>query len=406
VRRRRSPIRFSPFSLNLGREKTMKLVQAIGERLHASRVNVDPVQPSIRVSRLLDPLDAEAWNAFAHLQPGDTVVQTTAWVAAKRRLGFDAEHVVWRQGGDIVGGAHIIIRRFAPFGAVGYVSRGPLLKDSDESSAAQGVEVIERAARQVGVTLLIVQPAEGGEAVEAALDAQGYHGNAPEVATTATIRLDLRQGADELLARMSKSVRRHISASQRNGRVTTRLVDGADLDLFHQLHAASAERQGFTPISIDYLRAHWEALAANGWMRLLLTEIDGEPVVGKWVTAFGDSVVLRIHGWNGKAAEYYPNEATYWWVIRWARDNGFRYCDFGGISRAAGLALASDAAGAKSLLNSRDAFKYRFGGRVVLLPRPRFKVLQPLAAPLVHTALRLLDNSRWAPRLMAMLRAG
>jgi CelD/BcsL family acetyltransferase involved in cellulose biosynthesis len=355
---------------------------------------------------VLEPTGADPWDAFVASCRGGSISQTSAWAAAKRRLGFESIAVVDRDGEMIRGGAEIIVRRFSPLGAIGYVAGGPVLKDVDERSVAASIALIERAARAAGVTALIVQPPEGGEAAAAPLAEAGYIADSPPVAPTATVRLDLRQDMDRLLARMGRSKRQTMRRFADNARLRLRAGDAADITLFAKLHAASAERQGFKPRSVSFLRAHWDALAPWGWVRMLFAEVDGEAVAGAWLTTFGASVIPRLSGWNGKGASDHPTEACDWGGICWARDNGFRYYDFGGFDRAIAEELLAGKPFPKARQHSPDGFKHRFGGDVVLLPLPWLKVLQPLARPLVHAALHAVGRGRWAARLSARLRSG
>jgi hypothetical protein len=347
-----------------------------------------------------------AWNAFAGLQPGDTVVQTTAWSEAKRRLGYDVAHAVVGSAAAVSGGAQIVIRRLGPLAAVGYVARGPLLEGRDEAAIARGLEAVEGVARAAGVSLLVVQPPETGESIEAMLDRRGYSADALEVAPTATLRIDLGQDEQQILAGMSATRRRHLRAIERSGRLRLRLGGEADLEPFHRLHAATAARQDFEPMSLTYLRAHWEALAPSGWVRLVLAELDGAPIAGVWLTAFGDSLIYRLGGWAGDGGEHHPNEACHWWAVRWGRQQGFRWYDTGGISRSIAELLVAGTPMPPTLQHSPAWFKRQFGGAAVLLPTPRLKVFNPLARPLAHTALRLLRRRPLTGRVVGWLRGG
>lgn len=350
------------------------------------------------------PLPDVAWDAFACSQPGDTVLQTTAWSAAKCRLGYAVAAASIHDGERLCGGAQIVVRRFGPLGAVGYVARGPLLAGRDEPAIERGLERVEEVARAAGVSLLVVQPPEGGEPIEAVLDRRDYHTDALEVAPTATMRIDLRQDEERILAGMSATRRRHLRRIGKDCRLTLRAGGAVDLELFQRLHAATAARQGFEPMSLRYLRAHWEALAPQGWVRLVLAELDGEAVAGLWLTAFGDSLIYRLGGWTGAAAELRPNEACHWWAMRSGRQEGFRWYDLGGISRSFVELMLAGAAPSAEMQQSPAWFKRQFGGELVLLPQPRLKVFNPVTRPLVHAAMRLARRSPLMHRIAGWVR--
>ena len=130
---------------------------------------------------------------------------------------------------------------------------------------------------------LIVQPPEGGHEIEALLAARGYTQDAPDVAPSATMRIDLSQDLDRVLAAMSSSTRRQIRRSQKLG-VEVRMGGPDDVELFHSLYAATACRQRFEPLSLGYVRAQWEALAPSELVQMFFASHEGRVLAAVWLT--------------------------------------------------------------------------------------------------------------------------
>jgi lipid II:glycine glycyltransferase (peptidoglycan interpeptide bridge formation enzyme) len=298
-----------------------------------------------------------------------------------------------------------VVKRLGLLGGIGYIARGPILGDGQADQAESLMDQIHGWCRANRVRHLIVQAGEHAEAIEQALMGRDYIGNAPAVAPTATLRIDLRQSVDQILGGMSAARRRDLRLAERSG-VTTRIGGDADLDVFCAMHEATAHRQDFAPLSRSYLRQQWSVLHPLGWLQLFIAHHEGKPIAGITVTAFGDRVTFRVAGWTGEAANLRSNAACHWSAIQWARRQGYRYYDFGDFDRKAAEALiaAPDAAGQHA--QSPEAFKHRFGGELVLLPEPRQFTFNPVARAVTRAAFGRLAGRSSFRRFIHRFRNG
>jgi lipid II:glycine glycyltransferase (peptidoglycan interpeptide bridge formation enzyme) len=351
-------------------------------------------------------LQAEQWDRFVLATAGGDLVQTTAWGQAKRALGFETCQVDLRRDGKIVAAALLVIKRFGPLGGIGYIARGPLVTGSEPESSARILAAVEQAARRRRVRHLIVQPPAGGEAIAGALADRGYAPEAPAVAPTATLRIDLAQPLDAILARMSSSKRKQIRRGEREG-VEIRLGGRADLDLFHRLHQGTARRQNFFPLSRSYLGHQWDALAARGCVQLVFACHQGRPLAGMWLTAFGDTATQRLSGYDLEGRQVQPTVACRWGAIRWAKAAGYRYYDFGGVDRgAAELMIAGETTLPEAFHRTPAAIKREFGGEPVLFPNASQLTFNPLVHALVRSTYPRLARYRSVDRLISRVRNG
>jgi lipid II:glycine glycyltransferase (peptidoglycan interpeptide bridge formation enzyme) len=365
------------------------------------RRNTSPGVPWLAASRS----EAEEWDAFVEAAPGGDLVQTAAWAETKRALGFEACLVLVRDGEALVGGGHIIIKRFGPLGGIGYMARGPLMAGEFSGRIPQVLDEIEQVARARRVRHLIIQPPEGGDEIEALLAARGYTQDAPAVAPSATMRIDLAPGLERILAAMSSSTRRQIRRSQKLG-VDVRMGDPDEVELFHSLYAATAHRQGFEPLSLAYLRRQWEVLAPDQRVQMIFASHEGRALAAVWLTAFGDTVTDRLAGWNGEGRHLHPNVTCCWAAVRWAKARGYRYYDFSGIPRPDAELLVRGEPLPETFHRSPGAFKREFGASPVLLPLASQITFNPVARFLVRSVCPSLfrpDSIRW---LVQRLRSG
>ena len=368
--------------------ETIDLAGALPFRIHERLAGGDGAAVAPALTAELP--EADPWDQFVVAAPGGDLVQTDVWIKAKCLLGFETCRVVLREGDRLIGGAQIVLKRFGPLGAVGYIARGPLIASDRAADGARLLDEIERTARARGVRHIIVQPPQGGDSVIAELQRRGYAPDAPAVAPNATLLIDLSQSLDQILAGMSRGTRGRVRRSQKAG-VETAIGSRSDIDTFHQLHETSARRQGFASLSQSYLQHQWNVLHPTGSVLLILALSEGRPIAGIWLTAFGQTVVYRLPGWNGQDSGLQPNIACHWRAIQWAKQKGYRYYDLGGIDRRVAELLANRQPIPEVFLRSPGAFKIGFGGHPFLFPRAWHFTFVPfghVAAQLAYAGLR------------------
>jgi hypothetical protein len=127
--------------------------------------------------------------------------------------------------------------------------------------------------------------------IDQAMTAAVFHTVGPSVAPDATIHLDLRQSDAELSKSMTYRTRHNIRKT-----INAHLEIGRDRDVavFHRLHAATAERQGFAPISIKDLQAQYDLLARSGFCTIFVAGYKGVPVAGLWLTRFAGTITFKL----------------------------------------------------------------------------------------------------------------
>jgi lipid II:glycine glycyltransferase (peptidoglycan interpeptide bridge formation enzyme) len=359
-----------------------------------------PSQIEIRVNEVDSALSE--WDTFVGDSGGD-LVQTTMWGMSKRALGQDVVLVeARRRTGDLIGGALLIARRIGPGLRVGYVARGPVVAAGQGQITRIILEAVLSAARERRLAALIVQPETTD--LEEEFRSRGFLPGAPTVAADASVRIDLTRSDESLLEAMSSSRRRDIRKSSRE---PIDIIESDDIEAFHTLHKRTADRRGFPPLSLAYLRAQWNALAASGAVRLMLAMHNGRPVAAKWLTRFGGVVTSRLAGWDAAASgKLHVNVALHWAAMQRARAAGATSYDFGGLERSLAEAVLAGATLPEDVHRTPQFFKLQFGAAPILHPQARFVILNPAVHFLFGRVVALLLRSRVAARAAKRFRNG
>lgn len=315
------------------------------------------------------------WDAFVAEHEDPHFEQTAAWADAQGVRGWSCVRLLAARGDALVGGAQILERR-SRFGRVAYLNRGPLLAGDDPEAAAAVADELKRLCiRRRHRYLAVVPPYRGGTAADA-LARRGFvvrpPGFPPHSAMKATCVLDLQASEASLLAGMHETTRKRVRKAARLG-VQVDLGTGADVAVFEQLVVELCRRRGVTPNvqTGPFVARVWQEFSATGRAALFLARAGGRPVAAAFVIALGGWLRRWRRGWSGEHADLYPNNALDWAIIRWAKAQGLRWFDSGGIDTRLAERLVRGEPVPRDEDCGMSRYKLGFGGRILLPPADR-----------------------------------
>jgi lipid II:glycine glycyltransferase (peptidoglycan interpeptide bridge formation enzyme) len=325
----------------------------------------------IAVRHRPDHPELAAWDTFVAGTAGSDVSQLSAWARVRQVAGYDPVYVLARDDGEVVGGAQVLIRRIAMIGSVGYVPFGPVIRP-DLPHRAQVCQELGSALERLGGThgrVLFLQPPKDADDVSAELLRRGFRPSDAMVAPQASIRLDLSLDEEALRQRMNKRLRGWTNRWAERG-VTVRLGSREDLPLFTELHARTANYQGFKPLSLGYMETLYDALVTNGNIVVFVGQVDSRAVAVDLLTCCGGVLRDRLVGLDRSAqtSNLSVSGAVKWEAIRWAKANGFRWFDFGSLYLRTVKALLAGERLDPKMATGGDWFKISFGGEPYLNP--------------------------------------
>jgi lipid II:glycine glycyltransferase (peptidoglycan interpeptide bridge formation enzyme) len=327
------------------------------------------------------------------------VAQLSGWARVRGHVGMRALYVLATRAGRLQGGAQILVRRIRGLGDIGYIAYGPLVFSSVSRPEALH-EVLADQLLELGRTrlrMLVVQPPDGAEHSSAALLRRGFRPSRANIAPAATLRVDLEVSEDELRRKLSRRLRTWTNQWPARG-VTTRVASREDLPLLADLLAKTAEHQGFSAFDRQYLTGMYEELAPTGDCVAFVGEAAGRPVAMDIWTCCGGVLKLRLVGLDrgSEAANLNVPGAIRWAAMRWARDNGCRALDFGGIRDSSLHVLARGGPVDVEALDGPDRYKARFGGTLHRYPQP----VELISSPVLRTGYDVARGSEVGRRLI------
>lgn len=274
-----------------------------------------------------------AWDELVERSTGTDITQLSVWATIRAQAGFSPVYLFAYRDGRIVGGALLLHRRLLGVLTVGYLPYGPLVDRSAPAARVVTtglVDALTELARSW--TLTCIQPPEGAEDVSDALLARGFRASHVGIAPAGSYRLDLTPPLDHIRAGFSKRLKSWTNRWEAKG-VRVRRGDENDLPLLVELMTHTGLRQGFTPPTLEHLTILFRSLHSRGHAELFVGEVDGRPVSADLVTMIGGTVQGRRGGFDGSGAagKLSVPAAVRWEIIKWGKQQGLRWLDFGGL---------------------------------------------------------------------------
>lgn len=319
--------------------------------------------------------------------------QSPLWAGVK--IGWDYRLVLAEgPGGEITGGAGILIRRLPVFGNLMYCPRGPVCGSGDLDAMEQITQGVRALMREHRAFALRAEP-------DVPCDDPLWQGNMQRlgwrfrpirdsrdtVQPRSVFRLNLAGRTEEdILSGFHKKLRYNIRLAQRHGVTVT---EGArrDLDAFAALMSVTAARDGFTARDPVYYYRLWDALGEQR-VCLLLAHYEDELVAGGLFVHMGGKTWYLYGASSNEHRNMMPCPLLQWEAIRRALARGDSIFDLRGF-----LEITDETDPRGGLYR----FKRQFGGDLVRLVGEAYLTDAPLKYALYRRAERLYRVM--APRL-------
>jgi lipid II:glycine glycyltransferase (peptidoglycan interpeptide bridge formation enzyme) len=316
------------------------------------------------------PITRDEHLAFVGSRPSASFLQCPAWGQVKRE--WRSESLGWVDpDGKIVGAGLVLyrqvprVRRF-----LAYLPEGPLLDwHADDLHAwlqpmiahlkgrkAFGVrmgppvtarrwtaDTIKRAIAGGGVTRLPDLPPDqedaGATTVARHLTELGWLPPSPTAGFAVgqpryVFQVPLaHRSLDDVFAGFNQLWRRNVRKAEKAG---VEVIQGSydDLPAFHELYAATAERDRFTPRPLWYFQTMFDALRSEDpdRIRLYLARHDGDLLAAAIWVRVGSHAWYSYGASSDRKREVRPSNAIQWRMLRDAQDAGATVYDLRGIT--------------------------------------------------------------------------
>jgi lipid II:glycine glycyltransferase (peptidoglycan interpeptide bridge formation enzyme) len=180
-----------------------------------------------------------------------------------------------------------------------------------------------------------------------------------DVQPSQTIVLNLNNAEAEILAKMHAKTRYNIRLAEKKG--VKIIEDNKRVDEFLNLLKTTTERDKFRGHSDDYYRAL--ANFNSDFIKLFLAEYEGRTIAAGLFCFYGNTVTYMHGASSDSDRNIMAPYLLQWRVISLAKERGYKYYDFYGISATKWPGVTR--------------FKTGFGGEIVNYPGTFDYILRP-----------------------------
>jgi lipid II:glycine glycyltransferase (peptidoglycan interpeptide bridge formation enzyme) len=288
----------------------------------------------------VDRSTPDEWAQMIDLFSDANLYQTWSYGAVRwgRR---NLSHLVLKRGGEVFGMAQLRIVR-PPIVKLGmaYLRWGPLcelrgrpLDPEVVISMARALEDEYASQRRL---VLRVLPNALSCSPRAALYQSAFSGFKREPLTSAntyrTFILDLGPPLEELRRSLDAKWRNKLTQAEKKG---LRVVAGNGTDeyrTFCRMYYEMRKRKTFeSTVDVDEFARIQEDLPESHRMQILICEDRAVPVAGLVASAMGDSAVYVLGATSNDGLNAKGAYLLQWNLIKWLKENGFKWYDLGGI---------------------------------------------------------------------------
>jgi lipid II:glycine glycyltransferase (peptidoglycan interpeptide bridge formation enzyme) len=221
-------------------------------------------------------------------------------------------------------------RSFAGFGRLLYIPKGPGVV-TVEDLAELGAQL--RAGVPSAFVVRVESEIEETDNSAEHLAAAGLVKSPADIQINrATVVVDLRPAAEDLLASFKAKTRYNIRLAERK-EVVVQAVEASqtNLDLLYDMMAATRDRAGFYLRPRQYYQGYWRLLAERGQGQLFLASFAGQPLAAAFATFLGKKSWFKDGGSFRTEQQRMPSYLLQWEMMLLLKARGVESYDLVGV---------------------------------------------------------------------------
>jgi hypothetical protein len=164
--------------------------------------------------------------------------------------------------------------------------------------------------------------------------------------------IDLKRPIDTIFQSFSKSRRKNIKKSEKNGISIEEVIDKGKLPILYGLIKNTYSKIRIPVADFSLFISAFDRLCSREMVKFFLASVKDQYIAARIILLFKNQIFDWYAGADENYLDFYPNEMLVWHILKWGSQNGFHSFDFGGAGKP------------DEKYGVRD-FKERFGGELV-----------------------------------------
>lgn len=346
--------------------------------------------PDSRWQVEVDCVTSAEWSQMLDLFADANFYQT--WSYGKIRWGEqNVSHLVLKRTGEVVGLAQLRIVQPTRFKfGMAYLRWGPLWERRgmapDPHIARRMARVLENEYVSKRKLFLRVLP-NAFTGSPRALSVQAAFRRFASEATAAdntyrTFLLDLSPPLEDLRKGLDKKWRNLLTSSEKKGLKVARGTGIEEYEKFRSIYQQMRKRKSFeTTVDIEeFGRIQEDLLLSHRMQVFLCTDTQDVPLAGLVASVVGDTAIYLLGATSDEGLTSRGAYLLQWAVIKWLKENGYRWYDLGGIDPEHNPGVYH--------------FKRGLSGADVVQMLPRIACNSIMSSALVRATLAMRDSVR------------
>jgi len=297
------------------------------------------------------------WNRFLNKSNYVSFLQSWEWGELQNNIGYKSSRIGIFDKDELIAIAQIIKIR-SKRGNFLFVPHGPVFKSQFTNYTKQTILLLNyltTLAKKENFTFIRIAPILIDKPENRKIFISLGFKTAPiYMHAERTWVLDLNKSEDELLNSMRKTTRYLVKRADRDGVIIEQRTDEKAFDEFWRIYKITAEREAFTPYSLDFVKKEYQAFAKNKQALFLFGKV-GSNYYASALILFTKSSAFYHQG----ASIHTKFPVTYklqWEAIKEAKKRGCSLYNFWGIKQEGRTPKDWD---------GLTLFKTGFGGRQI-----------------------------------------
>ena len=273
------------------------------------------------------------WEAFIAIHPEANFLQSWYWGDFHVALGKK----VFRRGayknGKLIATSLLVVEP-ARRGKYIAVPAGPIMDWKNEPLRKAVVRDIKQIAEKEHAVFVRIRPAISPSKENLEMFKELGLRSAPTfLHAELTIRIDLHNSLENILANMRKQTRSMVRKAEKIGVEVTKTTNPLALRQFYELQMNTAVRQGFVPFSYQFLYEQFRVFAEAGLVKLYTALFEGKILAQAFVIFYGSESAYHYGASTDEGRKYPGAYAIQWEIMKDAKERGLHYHNLWGVAR-------------------------------------------------------------------------
>jgi len=275
------------------------------------------------------------WSDLVKGNAASGFMQSRQWASFKAQQGISSLHLGIFEAKNLVAGSLFYFMDAGGGSAFWVAPEGPVLPWHDDELALRCLTMLidycEKISQEKRAFIgLRIEPRLPLPVPDMLLE----FGRSPmDLIPSETVYLSLSDPLDRIMARMKPKGRYNTRLSQRKMVSVRQGSAGEIIDIFYPLLSEAGRRDNFAVEPLSFFVELASTLMPTGMLTLLLAELEGKPVGGLLMIAYGKMATYLYGGISNTNRDAMIGYALQWEAIKLAKEAGCTHYDMYGFDR-------------------------------------------------------------------------